>query len=65
VYDENALLNREFASENIYGVQSILLDLLWVTNSSDKATYTTQHDILMEGIASGFAQHLKLEKITP
>lgn len=65
LFDEYALLNREFASENPYGAQSILLDLLWVTNSNDKNVYMTQHDLLMEGIASGFAQHLKLEKITP
>lgn len=65
LFDSYALLNREFASENPYGVQSILLDLLWVTNNSDKTVYTSQHELLMEGIASGFAQHLKLEKITP
>jgi len=63
-YSETAAENESFALNNPYGVQSILLDLLFISNQHDYDLYTTQHDALIENIALGFADYLQLEKVT-
>lgn len=64
-YSEAAAKNASFALNNPYGVQSILLDLLFISNAHDYTLYTTQHDALITNIAAGFASYLQLEKVTP
>jgi len=60
----SSLYNSEYAS-NPYGVQAILLDLCWISNTTDYNLYTTQHDTLIENIALGFADYLQLKKVAP
>lgn len=62
-YSETSAENETFALNNPYGVQSILLDLLFISNQHDYDLYTTQHDALIENIAVGFADYLQLEKV--
>jgi len=62
-YSETSAENETFALNNPYGVQSILLDLLFISSQHDYDLYTTQHDALIENIAVGFADYLQLEKV--
>ncbi len=62
-YSLSSKENTSFAAMNPYGVQSILLDLLFVSNPHDYQIYTTQHDALIENIALGFADYLQLKKV--
>jgi len=62
-YSLSSAENAAFALDNPYGIQSILLDLLFISNTHDYEIYTTQHDALMENIALGFADYLQLEKV--
>ena len=64
-YSLSATENAAFALNNPYGVQAILLDLLWITNTHDYEIYTTQHETLINNIALGFADYLQLEKVSP
>jgi len=64
-YSLAATENAAFALDNPYGVQSILLDLLWITNTHDYQIYTTQHETLINNIALGFADYLGLKKVNP
>jgi N-acetylmuramoyl-L-alanine amidase len=63
-YSETSAENATFALDNPYGVQAILLDLLFISNQHDYDLYTTQHDALIENIALGFADYLQLEKVS-
>ena len=64
-YSETSAENEPFAMNNPYGVQAVLLDLLFISNQQDFDLYTTQHDALIENIALGFANYLQLEKVSP
>lgn len=62
-YPGSSSENASFALNNPYGVQSVVLDLLWISNAKDYELYTTRHDELIEAIALGFKDFLGLEKV--
>jgi N-acetylmuramoyl-L-alanine amidase len=56
-------LNKPFAENNPYGVQSVYLYMLYISSPYDYEIYMTQHDALIENIALGFADYLQLKKV--
>ncbi|KAF0226420.1 MAG: N-acetylmuramoyl-L-alanine amidase [Erysipelotrichaceae bacterium] len=62
-YSDASKENASFAASNPYGLQAILLDLLFLSNTQDYQIYTTRHDELIENIALGFADYLQLKKV--
>ncbi len=63
-YSLDSKLNASFAAENPYGLQAVLLDLLFISNPHDYELYTTQQNALIENIALGFADYLQLKKVS-
>lgn len=63
-YRGDSSLNASFAKDNPYGAQSLVLYMLYISSPYDLTIYQTQHDMIIENIALGFADYLQLKKVT-
>jgi len=60
IFSESSKTNASFAKDNIFGMQAVALDLLYVSNPLDFVILKNNQDALVESIALGFANYLKV-----
>jgi len=62
IFSESSKTNASFAKDNIFGMQAVALDLLYVSNPTDFAILKNNQDTLVENITLGFVNYLKVSQ---